>query len=168
MADFTFRPSYAQSCPNIFFNFPLYLQSVPIHSANAVKSYTKACRRVLTSTLLYLIGSESSCDLGSVTYKINLKNYIYNYSIYILNLVGRSTGKFFRNRLVSGGSWRFKISSFGCTPRRFLYGGGDEKSRLPVIFALALVIVMLSLRVEIIMSGNTLLCTLIIYTCIFL
>jgi hypothetical protein len=82
-----------------FFNFPLYLQSVPIYSANVVKSYTKACRRVLTSTLLYLIGLESSCDLGSVTYKLNLKNYIY-----ILNLVDRSTGKFFHNRLVSGGS----------------------------------------------------------------
>jgi hypothetical protein len=44
---------------------------------------------VLTSTLLYLIGSESSCDLRSVIYKLNLKNYNYNYSIYILNLVGR-------------------------------------------------------------------------------
>jgi hypothetical protein len=31
---------------------------------------------MLTSTLLYLIGSESSCDLGNVTYKLNLKNYI--------------------------------------------------------------------------------------------
>jgi hypothetical membrane protein len=59
---------------------------------------------VLTTTLLYLIGSESSSDLGSVTYKLNLKNYIYNYSIYILNLVGKSIGKFFHNRLVSGGS----------------------------------------------------------------
>jgi hypothetical protein len=57
----------------LFFNFPLYLQSVPIHSANVVKSYTKACRRVLTSTLLYLIGSGSSCDLGSVTYKLYLQ-----------------------------------------------------------------------------------------------
>jgi hypothetical protein len=66
-----------------FFYFPLYLQSVPIHSAKVVKSCTKACRRVLTSTLLYLIGSESSCDLGSVTYKLNFKNYIYNYRIYI-------------------------------------------------------------------------------------
>jgi hypothetical protein len=57
-----------------FFNFPLYLQSVPVHSANVVKSCTEACRRVLTGTLLYLIGSESSCDLGSETYKLNLKN----------------------------------------------------------------------------------------------
>jgi hypothetical protein len=78
-----------------FYNFPLYLQSVPVHSANAVKSCTKAFRKVLTSTLLYLIGSESFCDLGSVTYKLNLKNNNYNYSIYILNLVGRSIGKLF-------------------------------------------------------------------------
>jgi hypothetical protein len=98
-----------------FFNFPLYLQSVLIHLANVVKLYIKACRRVLTSTLLYLIGAESSCDLGSETYELNLNNYIYNYSIYILNLLGRSMGKFFRNRLVSGGSRGFKISSFGCT-----------------------------------------------------
>jgi hypothetical protein len=51
----------------LFFNFPFYLQSVPVHSANVVKSCTKACGRVLTSTLLYLIGSEPSCDLGSET-----------------------------------------------------------------------------------------------------
>jgi hypothetical protein len=57
-----------------FFNFPLYLQSVPIHSANVVKSCTKACRKVFTSTLIYLIGSESCCDLESETYKLNLKN----------------------------------------------------------------------------------------------
>jgi hypothetical protein len=82
-----------------FFNFPLSLQSLPVHSANVVK----ACRRELTSTLPYLIGSKSSCDLGSKTYKLNRKNYIYNYSIYILNLVVRSLGKFFRNRLVSEG-----------------------------------------------------------------
>jgi hypothetical protein len=79
------------------------LQSVQIHSANVVKLYTKACRRVLTSTFLYLIRSESSCDLESETYELNLKNYIYNYKNYILNLVGRSIGKFFRNRLVSVG-----------------------------------------------------------------
>jgi hypothetical protein len=64
-------------------------------------SCTKARRRVLTRTLLYLTGSESSSDLGSETYELNLKNYIYNY---ILNLVRRSNGKFFGNRLVSGGS----------------------------------------------------------------
>jgi hypothetical protein len=65
---------------------------------------------VLTSTLLYLIGLESSCDLGSLTYKLNVKDYIYNCNIYILNLVGRSIGKFFRNRLVSGGSLRFVVA----------------------------------------------------------
>jgi hypothetical protein len=75
---------------------------------------------MLTSILLYLIGSQSSCELESETYKLNLKNYIYIYNIYILNLVGRSIGRFFRNRLVSGGSCRFKISSFGYTLRRLL------------------------------------------------
>jgi hypothetical protein len=59
------------------------------------RAFVKACRRVVTSTLLYVIGSESSCDLGSVTYKLNLKNYNYSYSIYILNLVGRSVASSF-------------------------------------------------------------------------
>jgi hypothetical protein len=109
-------PLRGQCFHSVFFNFQLYLQYVPIHSAKVLK----ACRRVLTSTLLYLIGSESTCDLGSETYKLNLKNYIYNYNHYVLNLVGRSIGKFFRNHLVSGGSRRFKISSFGCMLRRLL------------------------------------------------
>jgi hypothetical protein len=48
-------------------------------------------------------------DLHTKPYKLYLQ--------FILNLVGRSIGKFFRNRLVSGGSCRFRISSFGenCT-----------------------------------------------------
>jgi hypothetical protein len=49
---------------------------------------------VLNSTPLYIIGPKTSCDLGNMTYKLNLKNYTYNYS-YILNPVGRSVGKFF-------------------------------------------------------------------------
>jgi hypothetical protein len=52
-----------------FFNVSLYLQSVPIRSANVVNS----CRRAITITLLYVKRSESSCDLGSETYKLNLK-----------------------------------------------------------------------------------------------
>jgi hypothetical protein len=108
------RSSATLSWPLLFFfYFPFYLQFVPVHSENIVKSCTKAHRRVLTSTLLYSIGSESSCDLGSETYRLNLKNYIYNYNNDILNLLGRSIGKFFRNRLVSGGSCRFRISSLG-------------------------------------------------------
>jgi hypothetical protein len=43
---------------DFFLNFPLYLLSVRVNSANAVTS----CRRELTGTLLYSIGSESSCD----------------------------------------------------------------------------------------------------------
>jgi hypothetical protein len=38
-------------CVNIFFISPFYLQSVPICSLNVAKSYTKARRRVLASTL---------------------------------------------------------------------------------------------------------------------
>jgi hypothetical protein len=83
-----------------------------------VRSYAKACRNVLTSTLLYLLGSEPYCDLGNVSYKLNLKNNIFND---ILNLVGRSIGKCLCNRIVSYGSLRFKISSFGCMLRRLLY-----------------------------------------------
>jgi hypothetical protein len=60
---------------------------------------------VLNITLPYLIGSDISCDLGSDTYKLNFKNNTYNYNNCILNLVGRSISKFFRNR-------RFKISLF--------------------------------------------------------
>jgi hypothetical protein len=109
--------NHSNEVPNVnmfhfFSRIPLYSQSALIHSTKFVRSYTKACRRVLTSTLLYLIGPESSCDLGNVTYKLNLKNDIYIYNIYILNLVGKSIYKCLRNRLVSGGSLRFKICSF--------------------------------------------------------
>jgi hypothetical protein len=41
-----------------------------------VQSHVEECSLVL----FYLIGPESSCDLGSETYKLNLKNYIYNYN----------------------------------------------------------------------------------------
>jgi hypothetical protein len=36
-----------------------------------------------------------------VIYGVRLTNYIYSYNNYILNLVGRSIGKFFRSRLVA-------------------------------------------------------------------
>jgi hypothetical protein len=35
-----------------FFVIPFHLQSVPIQSANCVKTYTVACRRVLSSAPL--------------------------------------------------------------------------------------------------------------------
>jgi hypothetical protein len=69
----TLQNLHVSMAMNFLFNFPLYLQSVPVHSANVVKSYIKACRRVLTSILLYLIGPQSFCDLKSVTYKLILK-----------------------------------------------------------------------------------------------
>jgi hypothetical protein len=39
-----------------FVVIPFYLQSVPVHSANCVKPYTVACRRVFSSSPLELIG----------------------------------------------------------------------------------------------------------------
>jgi hypothetical protein len=41
----------------IFFVIPLYLQSVLVYSANCVKTYAMACRRVFSSAPLYLINS---------------------------------------------------------------------------------------------------------------
>jgi hypothetical protein len=41
-----------------FFVIPFYLQSVLAHSANCVKTYTMACRRVLISAPLQLICSK--------------------------------------------------------------------------------------------------------------
>jgi hypothetical protein len=40
------RPQY------IFFVIPFYLQSVPVYSANCVKTYTVACIRVLSRASL--------------------------------------------------------------------------------------------------------------------
>jgi hypothetical protein len=56
-----------QTIGQTFFSVFHFICSLYQYTANVVKLYTKACRRVLSSTLLYLIGSESSCDLGSVT-----------------------------------------------------------------------------------------------------
>jgi hypothetical protein len=53
------------------FLIPFYLQSVLVHSANDVKTYTLACRRVLTSALLLLIRSKPFVALGKETYKLN-------------------------------------------------------------------------------------------------
>jgi hypothetical protein len=58
------QPLCTELLPSIFFNFPLYLQSVPIHSANVVKS----CRRVLTSTLLYLMAGCTAAFLALGVY----------------------------------------------------------------------------------------------------
>jgi hypothetical protein len=44
----------------------------------------------------------------------------YNYINYIINLVGRSFGKWRRRRLHSGGSRRVRRMSFGCVVRRAL------------------------------------------------
>jgi hypothetical protein len=82
--------------------------------------YTVVCRRVLTNTLLYLIGSKPLVAFGNETYKPNLKNYNYKYNNYTRNLVGRSLGRCLSTRLLSGSSMRFTIRSFGCALRRAL------------------------------------------------
>jgi hypothetical protein len=47
-------PTFVQwgSCLNLFV-IPFYLQSIQVHSENCVKMYTMACRRGLSSPLLY-------------------------------------------------------------------------------------------------------------------
>jgi hypothetical protein len=107
---------YLRRIDTLFFNFPLYLQSVPIHSTNVVK----ACRRVLTSTLIYIIGSESSCDLGNVTCKLNHKNDVYNYNNYVLNLVGRSIGKCLLNHNSDQRGMKWREGGENCIMRSFV------------------------------------------------
>jgi hypothetical protein len=56
------------------FVIPFYLQSVPVHSANCVKTYTMALRRVHSSSPLKLIGSRPLVAFGNKTYRPNLTN----------------------------------------------------------------------------------------------
>jgi hypothetical protein len=58
---------------------------------------------------------------GNETYELNLTNGNYKYNNYIRNLVGRSFGRCFRNRLLSGCSMRFTTRPFGCALRQALY-----------------------------------------------
>jgi hypothetical protein len=58
---------------------------------------------------------------GNETYELNLTNYDYKYDSHARNLVVRSFGRCFRNRLLSGSSVRFTARSFGCLLRRALY-----------------------------------------------
>jgi hypothetical protein len=57
-----------------FLVIPIYLQSVPVHSANGAKTYTVECRRVLSSAPLWLIGSRPLLALGNEAYELNLIN----------------------------------------------------------------------------------------------
>jgi hypothetical protein len=98
------------------FVIPFYSQSVPVHSANCIKTYTVAC-----STSLYLMGSKPLVAFGKKTYKLNLKNWKYRYNNYTRKLVGRSFGRCLHNRLLSGKSMRFTNRSFGRALRRALY-----------------------------------------------
>jgi hypothetical protein len=98
-----------------YFTIPFYLQSVPVHSANRVKTYTMACRRVLGSAPLQLMGSRAFVAYGRLT------NYNYRYDKYTTNLVGRSFGRCLRNRLLSGSSIRLTTVQFACALMRALY-----------------------------------------------
>jgi hypothetical protein len=88
------------------FLIPFYLQSVLVHSANYVNN---------------VYSGMSLVAFGSTTYKLNLKNYHYKYNNCTLNLVGRSFGRRLRNRLLSGGSMRFTVRSFGSVLRLALF-----------------------------------------------
>jgi hypothetical protein len=59
----------------IYFPFVIqfYLQPV-LARANCIKTYTVACRRVLSSAPLYFISSKPLVALGNKTYKLNLKS----------------------------------------------------------------------------------------------
>jgi hypothetical protein len=59
---------------HIFFVVPFYLQTVQVHSGNCVKMYTMACRRGLSSALLYLVGTTPVVACGKESYKLNLKD----------------------------------------------------------------------------------------------
>jgi hypothetical protein len=51
-------------CSAYFFVIPFYLQSLLVHSANCVKTYTVACRRVISAPL-QLIGSRPLVAFGN-------------------------------------------------------------------------------------------------------
>jgi hypothetical protein len=57
-------------------------------------------RRVLSSALLQLIGSRPA---ERDTYELNLTNHDYKYNNYNKKLVGRSSGRCLRNRLLLSG-----------------------------------------------------------------
>jgi hypothetical protein len=66
---------YAVCQIKVFFCvIPFYLQSVPVHSATCVQTYTMAWRRVLSSAPLWLIGSRPLVAFVNETYELNLKN----------------------------------------------------------------------------------------------
>jgi hypothetical protein len=68
-----------------FVIIPLYLKSLPVHSANCVKTWTVACRRVLSNAPLQIIGSRVIVTFENETYELNFTNYDYkyNYTMYI-------------------------------------------------------------------------------------
>jgi hypothetical protein len=74
-------PSTVHTEISLFFVIPFCLQYVPVHSANCVKTYTMARRRVLDSAPLQLIHSRSLVAFRNMTYILNLKTRIKNTTI---------------------------------------------------------------------------------------
>jgi hypothetical protein len=89
---------------------------MPVHSANCVKTYAVACRRVLSSVPMELIVSSLVLAFWNKIYELNFKKISdYKYDNYTKNLVGRSFGTCLRNRLLlSGCAMRFTTRSLGC------------------------------------------------------
>jgi hypothetical protein len=63
----------AEGGMGISYSIIFHLQSVPVHSANRVRTYTVACGRVLSSAPLQLMVSRPLVAFGNETYKLELQ-----------------------------------------------------------------------------------------------
>jgi hypothetical protein len=61
-----------ESMERRFFVIPFYLQSVLVHLANCIETYTMACGRVLSSALLYIPSSRPLVVFYSEAYELSL------------------------------------------------------------------------------------------------
>jgi hypothetical protein len=121
-----------QSTELFFLDFPIYLQSVDIHSDTFSKwcvgkrGWVEECSvaPLRNERVKNLCGCREKRTQTKEKYKLRLttKAYklIYNYINYTINLAGRSFGKWRRRRLRSGGSRRVRRMSIGCAVRRAL------------------------------------------------
>jgi hypothetical protein len=69
-----FNDELAWNIDHYFFIIQFHLQSIPVQLADCAKTHTTACRRVLSSTLLHLIGSRSFVAFGNEIYELNSEN----------------------------------------------------------------------------------------------
>jgi hypothetical protein len=127
-----FSGSPCRWCGDFFLDFPIYLQSVYIHSNTISKLCVEKRRRVEKCSAALLrkqraktlcgcrekkVQTKEKCKLRLTTKAYKLS---YNYINYTMNLVGRSFGRWRRSRLRSGCSRRVRRMSFGCAVRRAL------------------------------------------------